>query len=90
MEGEALVIWLELTPKKPKNYSVAKKEIQSLIMPMGFVSLDKFYHRKLRPGKPIPVFVYDLKKLLEIVIPGMSEEAKDSLSLCSLPELITK
>ena len=63
-------------------------------MPMGFVSLDEFHRRKLRPGEPIPVFVHDLKKLLEMAIPGINKEAKDSLLLhqfvAGLPELITK
>ena len=58
---------------------------------MGFVTLDEFHRRKLRPGEPIPAFVHDLKKLLEMAIP---EEAKDSLLLhqivAGLPELITK
>jgi len=90
LEGEAR---LELMAKQQKNYSVTKREIQNVIMPMGFVSLE-FHCRKLRPSEPIPVFVHDLKKLLKMAIPGMNKEAKDSLLLhqfvAGLPELITK
>lgn len=81
LEGEALAIWLELTADQQKDYTVAKREIQNAIMPMGFVSLDEFHRRKLRPGEAIPVFVHDLKKLLEMAIPGINKEAKDSLLL---------
>ena len=94
LEGEALVIWLEISAELQKDYSVTKREIQNVIMPMGFILLDKFHRRKLRPGKPIPVLIHDLKKLLEMTIPGMNMEAKDSLLLhqfaAGLPELIIK
>ena len=94
LEGEALAIWLELTADQQKDYTVSKREIQNAMMPVGFVSLDEFHRRKLRPGEAIPVFVHDLKKLLEMAIPGMNKEAKDALLLhqfvAGLPELITK
>ena len=63
-------------------------------MLMGFVSLEEFHRRKLRPGKEISVFVHNLKKLLDMVIPGMNKEAKDPLLLhqfvAGLPEPIMK
>jgi len=71
LEGEALAIWLELTSKQQKDYETAKKEIQNTIMPKGFVSLEEFHRRKLRPGEAISVFAHDLKKLLDMAIPGM-------------------
>ena len=44
LEGEALAAWLELTSKE--NYDEAEKLIKKPIMPMNFVSLDEFHHRR--------------------------------------------
>ena len=81
LEGEALAVWLELTLEQHMDYETAKKEIQNTIMLMGFVSLEEFHRRKLRPGEVISVFAHDLKKLLEISIPGMNKKARDPLLL---------
>ena len=63
-------------------------------MPMGFISLDEFHQRKLRPGEAISVFVHDLKKLLEMAVPSLNKEAKGPLLLhqfvAGLPEAITR
>ena len=94
LEGEALAVWLELTTEQQDDYAGAKKEILSAVMPMGFVSLDEFHQRKLRPGEAISVFVHDLKKLLEMAVPSLNKEAKDPLLLhqfvAGLPEAITR
>ena len=57
LEGEALAIWLELSGEQQEDYGVAKGEIEKAMRPMGFISLDDFHRRKLRPGEPISVFV---------------------------------
>ena len=94
LEVEALAIWLELTTEQQKDYETTKKEMQNTIMPMGFASLEEFHRSKLRSGEAISVFVHDLKKLLDMAIPGMNKEAKDPLLLCQfvagLPEPIMK
>jgi len=50
--------------------------------------------KKLRPGEAISMFAHDLKKLLDIAIPGMNKEARDPLLLhqfvAGLPEPIMK
>ena len=84
LKGEALPIWLELTSKQQKDYEMAKKEIQNTIMLMGFVSLEEFHWRKLRPGEAISMFAHDLKKLLDMVIPRMNMEAREPLLLHQL------
>jgi len=48
LEGEALIIWLELTTEQQDDYNTAKEVIEKAIVPMGFVSLDKFHRRKLQ------------------------------------------
>ena len=81
MEGEALAIWLELSGEQQEDYGVAKGEIEKAMRPMGFIFLDDFHHRKLRPGESISVFVHDLKKLIDHAIPNMEKEARDPLLL---------
>ena len=49
LEGEALTVWLELTTEQQDDYAVSKKEIQSAMMPMGFISLDEFQPRNHAP-----------------------------------------
>ena len=81
LEGEALAIWLELSNEQQGDYKVAKEEIEKAMKPMGFVSLDDFHRRKLRPGEALSVFVHDLKKLINQAIPNMAKEAKEPLLL---------
>ena len=76
LEGKALTVWLELTREQQDDYAVAKKEIQSAMMAMGFISLNEFHRRKLRPGEAISVFVHDLKKLLEMALLSLDKAAK--------------
>ena len=47
LEGEALAIWLEFSHEQQEDYGVAKEEIEKAMIPMGFVCLDDFHHRKL-------------------------------------------
>jgi len=42
-EGEALSVWLELTTEQQDDYAIAKKEIQSVMMPMRFITMDEFH-----------------------------------------------
>ena len=79
-EGEALAIWLELTVEQQGNYAMAKTEIIKIIMPI-FISPDEFQQRKLRPGEVLPVFVYDLKKLLAQAMPELDQAAWEPLLL---------
>ena len=48
---------------------------------MGFVSLEAFHSRKLRPGEALSVFVHELKKLLDQAMPGLDATARDQLLL---------
>ena len=64
LEGGALAAWLELTYKQQEDYTKVKKAMEKAMMPMSFVSLDKFHCRSLRPGKAVSLYVHDLRKLL--------------------------
>ena len=62
LEEEALAVWLELTTEQQNDYSVAKKEIQSAVMPMGFILLDVSHRRKLCPGEAISAFIHETSR----------------------------
>jgi len=85
-----LAVWLELTTEQQDSYDTAKKEIRSAMTPMGFISLDEFHRRKLRPGEAISVYVH----LLEMAVLSMDTAAKDLLLLhhfvAGLPDTITR
>lgn len=51
------------------DYGAAKGEITAALMPMELVSFEQFNQRKLRPGGTMSVFVYEMKKLLDQVMP---------------------
>jgi len=58
------------------DYNIAKEAIQKAIMPIRFVSLDKFHCRRLRPSEAISVFTHNLKKLLDQAVTTMNREAE--------------
>jgi len=84
LEGEALAIWLELTTEQQDDYDAAKEVIEKAIMPMRFVSLDKFHCRRLRPSESISIFTHNLKKLLHQAGSAMNKEARDPFCYTSL------
>ena len=71
LEGEALAVWLKLTTGQQEDYAETKKAMEKAIMPMNFVSLDKFHRRKLRPGEAISLYVHELRKLLTHALPDL-------------------
>ena len=81
LEGEALAVWLELSEEQQQDYEASKKEIARAMMPMGFVSLEEFHRRKLRPGEALSLFVHDLKKLLDQAMPDLDKKAREPLLL---------
>ena len=82
LEGEALAMWLELGDRERTDYAMARSNIIDTMMPMGFVSLEAFHSRKLRPGEALSVFVHELKKLLDQqAMPGLDATARDQLLL---------
>ena len=64
------------------------------MMPMNFVSLDDFHHRKLRPGEAITLYAHYLRKLLTHAIPDMVAASKEPLLLhqflTGIPESISR
>ena len=94
LEGEALAIWLELSEEQQGSYEASMKEIKRRMMPMEFVSLEEFHHRKLRPGEALSMFVHDMKKLLEQAMPQLEATARDQLLLhqfmAGIPDTVSR
>ena len=74
---------------------VTKKKLIEKIIPIGFVFLDQFHARMLRPGKSLALYSHELKKLLGQV---MAELTDDTVRrqlilhqfLSGIPEAISK
>ena len=81
LEGEAFANWLGLSEEEQADYKTAKEKITNKMKPTEFVSLDDYHRRKLGPGEPISVFVYELKKLLDQAMPNLDEITRERLLL---------
>lgn len=94
LEGEALAAWLEISTEAKKTYAKTKKELLTALSSTSFSILEKFRQRKMFPGEALPVFLHDLKQLLEQAMPGLDAEAKEQLLLhqfvAGLPPAISK
>jgi len=80
LEGESLVVRLELTPEEQTSYAMTKEKIVSRMAPVRFVSLSDF-HRKLHPGESLSVSVHELKQLLGQAIPYTNADTSKQLLL---------
>ena len=71
-----------------------KKELMAAMTSMSFTTLERFRQRKMVPGEALPVFLHDLKQLLEQAMPGLDSAAKEQLLLhqfvAGLPSAISK
>ena len=81
LEGEALLIWLELSEDEKKDYDVVRSKLVEKMSPEAFVTLDEFHRRKLRPNESVSMFAYELKKLLQQAMPGIETTAREQLIL---------
>ena len=94
LEGEALAAWLEISTEAKETYAKTKKELLTALSSTSFNTLEKFRQRKMFPGEALPVFLHDIKQLLEQAMPGLDAEAKEQLLLhqfvAGLPPAISK
>ena len=94
LEGEALAVWFELSEEDKEDYSKAKKTIKSKLLPPVFSALDKFKQRSMLPGETLPLFLHDLKRLLDQAMPDLPRDAREQLILhqflSGLPTTISK
>ena len=94
LEGEALATWLELSEEQKASYTDAKAKMIERLGPMQFVSMDDFHHRQLLPGESLPVFVHELKRLIDQAMPEADAATRQKLLvhqfLSGLPTEISK
>ena len=94
LEGEALATWLELSEEQKASYSDAKAKMIERLGPMQFVSMDDFHNRRLLPNESLPIFVHDLKRLIDQAMPEAEAATRQKLLihqfLTGLPADISK
>lgn len=78
LEGEALTV---LSTEAKKTYAKTKKELLTAMKSMSFTTPENFWQRKMVPGEVLPVFLHDLKQLLEQAMPGLESNAMEQLLL---------
>ena len=74
-------MWLELTEEDKGDYSKAKKAIKSKLLPTVFSALDKFNQRSMLPGETLPLFLHNLKQLLDQAMPDLPQGSREQLLL---------
>ena len=79
LEGEALASWLELTEEEQADFKTLKKKLIAKMTPLPFTTLEEFHDQKLRPGEPLPLFMQDLKWLLQSAMPGLDENTSEQM-----------
>ena len=87
-------MWLELSEEDKDDYSKAKKAIKNKLLPTVFSALDKFNRRLMLPGETLPLFLHNLKRLLDQAMPDLPQDAREQLLLhqflSGLPTAISK
>ena len=81
LEGEALAIWLELTTEEKGSYATSKAKIIAQMVPVQFVSLDKFHAQRLNLGKSLLLFLHELKQLSKKAMPDADATMHNQLLL---------
>ena len=81
LEGEAIIVWFDLTAEEQNAYSTMKAKIVEQIAPAHFVNLADFHKESLQPGKSLSVFAHELKQLLEQALPAADDNTSKQLLL---------
>ena len=94
LEGEALAVWIRLSEEDKEDCCKAKKAIKSKLLQTTFTALEKFNGRLMLPSEKLPLFLHDLKRLLDQAMPGLTNKAREQLLLhqflTGLPSAISK
>ena len=81
LSGQALAIYLALSPESRKDYKEVQTALLTAFKPAGFTAMSQFHARRLAPGENPAVFVYELRKLLKYALEGMPVDQQDKLIL---------
>ena len=80
LEGEPLGIWLEATEEEQGTYGTIKEKIITKMVPMAFLSLQEFHNRKMLLGETIPLYMFELKRLLGQAMARLAKEARSTFN----------
>ena len=80
LEGEALAVFLKMKEEDKSNYQKVKEALENEFLPeeARFQAMKEFETRKQLPGESPHLFLFNLKRL---VMPGISEDAREQLLL---------
>ena len=83
LEGEALMTYLEMPEDDKKDVKKIFEALKAEFFPTesSFRSLRDFESRKLMPNESPHAFLYNLKKLLDEALPGLTGDAKEKFLL---------
>ena len=83
LEGEVLVAYLEMADEDKTDHSTLVRALRAEFRTKEtrFQVMREFERRRLLPGEPPRVFLYNLKRLLEIAMPELTGEAKEQMLL---------
>jgi len=88
LEGDALATWLELIAEQQAIYADAKTRILERLAPVQF---NDFHCRHLIPGESLPLFVHELKKLMEQAMSKANFPARQQLLILQfLTDVVSK
>ena len=94
LAGEALAVWMELSKEGKEDYAKAKKGIKSKLLPTTFTALKKFNGMLMLPSEMLPLFLHDLKRLLDQAMLESPNKAREQSLLhqffAELPSTISK
>ena len=75
LEGEPLGIWLEATEEEQGVYGTMKEKIMTKMAPMAFSPLQVFHNRKMLLREAIPLYLFELKRLLGQAMAGLAKSS---------------
>ena len=81
LQGEALIAYKDILMVDRKNYEIVKAALQRALIPEEgkFIAMDTFHKRSLFPSESVQIYVYELKKLINIAPSDLATEAKEQL-----------
>lgn len=89
-EGEAFMIYQELSDAEKTNVESIEKAMKSAFCLTSGQAYDKFTERKIRRGEGVDVYLADLKRLLVLAGIGFNEKIVKEQFLKGLPSRIAQ
>ena len=85
---------MELNEEDKEDYAEVKKVTKSKLLPTTFTALEKFNGKLTLPSETLPLYLHDLKQLLDQAMPELPNKVREQLLLhqflAGLPSAISK